>query len=298
MQKISLIKKFYIYKPQILKIMKKLKMLLVMLPILFLALFSSCTVGVDGGKEAVLIKKPWFFGHGGVYENPISSGREWVAPSTESVVFDVTPITITENFTDLITKGNNPINFAVYFKLQVISGRTPELYEKFRDKWYEQSLAPEYRAYVRDIASPYGMFELASDRIVLQEVKKNITTKAKHLIDSLKMPVKLLDVTIGAVVPSEEVLAETRKTAAEQQRKSTQDARKLAEDARGAAEKSKALADRQYKENMGMTNNEFLMLRDIEVRKEQVELIPALAIKGNVNLFIGGNSAPLSIPIK
>lgn len=278
--------------------MKKLKSLLVLLPILLVSLFSSCTVGVDGGKEAVLIKKPWFFGHGGVYPVAITSGREWVAPSTESVVFDVTPITIIEDFTDLITKGNNPINFKVYFKLQIIAGKTPILFERFRDKWYEQNLSPEYRAYVRDIASPYGMFELASDRIILQDVKKSITTKAKHLIDSLKMPVVLVDVTIGAVVPSEEVLAETRKTAAEQQRKSTQDARKLAEDARGAAEKSKALADRQYKDNMGMSNHEFLILRDIEVRKEQVELIPALAVKGSVNLFIGGNNSPLSIPMK
>ena len=51
----------------------------------FIAMFSIAVVAMmgmtschgvapDADEEAVLIEKPWFFGHGGVQQNPVESG--------------------------------------------------------------------------------------------------------------------------------------------------------------------------------------------------------------------------------
>ena len=50
--------------------------------LLFLSAISCTRVAPDAGHEAVLIQKPWFFGHGGVLPEPVPSGATWVAWST------------------------------------------------------------------------------------------------------------------------------------------------------------------------------------------------------------------------
>lgn len=37
----------------------------------------------DPGQEAVKVRKPWIFGHGGVDRTPVKTGMSWVAPSTD-----------------------------------------------------------------------------------------------------------------------------------------------------------------------------------------------------------------------
>src|SRR5262245_47158891 len=39
----------------------------------------------DAGHEVVLIKKPWFFGHGGVVEQPVKTGRTFTAITTDGI---------------------------------------------------------------------------------------------------------------------------------------------------------------------------------------------------------------------
>ena len=46
--------------------------------LLGIVLLSSChKVAPNAGEEAVLIEKPWFFGHGGVVDEPVSTGLTW-----------------------------------------------------------------------------------------------------------------------------------------------------------------------------------------------------------------------------
>ena len=41
-------------------------------------MLTSChCVRPNADEEAVLIKKPWFFGHGGVDNDPVTTGCEW-----------------------------------------------------------------------------------------------------------------------------------------------------------------------------------------------------------------------------
>ena len=57
------------------------------------ATLTSCHgVMPDADEEAVLIKKPWFFGHGGVEEEPVTTGNTWCCWSTSSEYFKIIPI--------------------------------------------------------------------------------------------------------------------------------------------------------------------------------------------------------------
>ena len=268
------------------------------LALLFVAssmlLYSCSGVSPSGDEESVLIKKPWIFGHGGVDMEPVRSGQEWVAITTDHVTFKVTPETYTEKFDNLMTADNTPVDFSVYVKLQIQTGKTPILYKGFGPKWYENSLAPTIRTFVRDKNSSYHMFELTSKREIVTSIEEDLFKKIENYMKSLKgtngepIPVTLHQVSIGAITPPKDVLEETSKTAAQNQNTLTQSARAASELSRKQAEINKALADKAYMEEMHMSVDQFLELRKIDVEKEKVELV-----RGNQNAtVILGNVTP------
>lgn len=70
------IKKIIIYILTILNIMRKFYAILAVM--LAAVSFTSCDLcTVDGGEEGVFIKQPWFFGEGGVVEEPLTKGSAW-----------------------------------------------------------------------------------------------------------------------------------------------------------------------------------------------------------------------------
>ena len=193
-----------------------------------IASLTRCSgISPSGDEEAVLIEKPWIFGHGGVDETPVSSGNEWVAISTDAIKFKITPAKYTEEFDNLMTSDNNPVTFSVYITLQAQKGKTPILYKGWGDKWYENSLQAQIRTMVRDKASPFKMFDLTTKR---------------------------------------------SKTAAQNQAKLTQDARIAVEQSRKKADVEKANADIAYMETMHFTPDQYLRLRELEIRKETIEI--------------------------
>lgn len=267
---------------------------------LFLVVFATMSltscyqVKPDPGKESVLVYKPYIFGHGGVDKTPISTGATWCVWTTDEKTFDITPVTITEEFNNMIPSDNTPVSFSAYLKVQLISGRTPELYEKFGENWYVHSLQARFRTMVRDKACAYKMFDLASKREISAKLETEIFDDISKFTTKLGIPVIIHSVTIGAITPPTEVLNETKNTAAQNQSILTQDARANAELSRKQAEINKAIADKAYMKEMGMSVNEYLHLRQLEIEKEKVELI-----KDNKNAtVIFGQSVPLSYPVK
>jgi len=272
--------------------MKKLtKLFLVLLTGI---LFTNChRVSPNGGTESVLMEQPVFFGKGGVDPNPVASGSIWVAASTKEINFTITPQTFTEEFKDMIPADITPVSFNAYIKLEVISGKTPVLYKNFGENWYAQSLQSTFRTMVRDKSCVYKMFDLASKRDISAKLEKEIYNDISEYAKKLKLPVKILQVSIGAITPPQEVLSETKLTAAQNQSVLTQNARKTSEDARKAAEEAKAVADVAYKNKFGMSTPEYLELRHIEIEKEKVELVRdnknATIIFGIPNAVINAN---------
>jgi regulator of protease activity HflC (stomatin/prohibitin superfamily) len=189
----------------------------------------------------------------------------------------------------MISKDNTPVVFHSYLKLQIIKGETPILYKNFGVNWYVNSVQPTFRAIVRDKACQYKMFELAGNREVLKEIETYVTDTVKSYIKNLGLPVTVLQVTNGACTPPPEVLEETRRTASQNQSSLTQIARAKSELERKQAEINKAIADNAYRSQMGMTIDQYLHLRALEIEKEKVELVKE---KQNVSIIMGQGIVP------
>lgn len=263
--------------------------------LLCISTLTSCyQVQPNAGQESVLVYQPFFFGHGGVDEQAISTGSIWAVATTAHKEFSITPQTITEDFVNMIPSDNTPVSFSAYLKVQVQKGNSPILYKNFGEKWYEHSLQASFRTMVRDKASAFKMFDLASKREISSQLERDIFKDISEYAKKLNLPVDILQVSIGAITPPEQVLTETKLTAAQNQSILTQGARKMAEDSRKDAERSKAIADKAYQNEMSMTVDQYLHLRQLEIEKEKVELI-----KDNKNVsIIFGNGVIPSFPIK
>lgn len=275
--------------------MKKISVSIVIVAALLL--MSSCyRVKPDAGVESVLVYKPFIFGHGGVDDTPISTGATWCVFTTDHKEFPITPITITEDFENMIPSDNTPVSFSVYLKCQIRKGQTPQLYKNFGADWYINNLQASFRTMVRDKASAFKMFDLASKREISSQLEKDIFRDIMAYSKKINLPVDIMQVSIGAVTPPEQVLTETKNTAAQNQSILTQKARADAELSRKQAEINKAIADMAYQTQMKMTISEYLHLRQLEIEKEKVELI-----KDNKNvsiIFGGGNGLPITYPVK
>jgi regulator of protease activity HflC (stomatin/prohibitin superfamily) len=258
----------------------------IFISIIFLLAFSGCyRVQPNPGEESVLVYKPFIFGHGGVDENPVSTGAQWCVFTTEHKEFPITPITITEDFTNMIPSDNTPVSFSAYLKCQIRQGETPLLYKNFGADWYEHNLQASFRTMVRDMASAFKMFDLASKREISSQLEKDIYKDISEYARKIHLPVDIMQVSIGAVTPPEQVLTETKNTAAQNQSILTQKARADAELSRKQAEINKAIADMAYQTQMKMTISEYLHLRQLEIEKEKVELIKD---NKNVSIIFGG----------
>src|SRR5436190_684342 len=247
---------------------------IVLIVVVLLVSMTGCyRVKPDPGEESVLVYKPFVFGHGGVDPKPVSTGAEWCVFTTEHKEFPITPITLTEDFTNMIPSDNTPVSFSAYLKCQIRKGETPRLYSDFGADWYAHNLQASFRTMVRDKASAFKMFELASKREISSKLEKDIFTDISVYAKKIGLPVDIMQVSIGAVTPPEQVLTETKNTAAQNQSILTQKARADAELSRKEAEINKAIADMAYQNQMKMTIAEYLHLRQLEIETEKVELI-------------------------
>lgn len=257
---------------------------------------TSCyRVKPDAGEESVLVKKPMFFGHGGVEPEPISTGATWCVWTTDHKEFSITPKTISEHFQDMIPSDQTPVSFDAYIKVQIISGKTPDLYSKFGENWYSNNMRATFRTLVRDYASEYTMYELSSKRKITSLLEKKIHKDMVAYVKRIKLPIRVIQVSIGSITPPRQVLDETKSTSAQNQSILTQKARAKAEMARMDAEVQKAIADKAYQNQMNMTIDEYLRLRQLEIEKEKVELIKD---NKNTTIIFGGANNPVALPIK
>jgi hypothetical protein len=237
---------------------------------------SGCLlVAVDAGHEGVLVEKPFFFGHGGVDAVPATTGRVLVAFTTEVVDVDVRPVQYSEHF-DIISAENAPVSFDAFFIANVIEGRSPELVARFGPHWYVNNVKEAFRTFVRDEVQKYPLFELTTKpgtRIKLQDtIAQEVQTK---VLDKKSIPVRLNRIVIGSIMPPKGVLEQTAQTIIQEQRKITMVEFEKAEQAREKAEKQRGIADRAYREHLGLTAPEFVDLRRIEVQKEIVQHAPS-----------------------
>ncbi|MEK6618913.1 MAG: SPFH domain-containing protein [Nitrospirota bacterium] len=249
-------------------------------------------IGVEAGHEGVLVAKPFFFGHGGVDPVPAPTGRVAVALTTEMISVDVRPLQYSEHF-DIISAENAPVSFDAFLIANVIEGRSPELVARYGPNWYLNNVKEAFRTFVREEVQKYPLFELTTKpatRARLQEaVEQEVRTK---LIEKQSIPVRLNRVVIGSILPPKGVLEQTAQTIIQEQRKITMIEFEKAEESRSKAEKQRGIADRAYREHLGLTAPEFVDLRRIEVQKEIVSHAP----NSNLTIIMGMEKIGINLP--
>jgi regulator of protease activity HflC (stomatin/prohibitin superfamily) len=266
--------------------MKKMKNLLGVLIVLIASLsFTSCSqVGVDEGTRTLCVKRPYIFGSDGV--EILTPGRHVMAWTSDDIPVSVRPKKYKESFDNLNTKDNNPVDFDIYFNLQVISTKVDTLYSKFGvgsdangvEVWYVNNLQNKLRNIVRDKCKAYEMNPLTNSTTVSKEVIEYVKSEGNKYIKSIGIPVILLDVSMGKVNPPAPVLAEREKTAKAKQAEKTifqdnknKDLRNQQliknEIARKDMETKRALADKAYKNTMNLTTTQYITILQLENQK-------------------------------
>ncbi len=234
-------------------------------------MFGCSRATVDGGEEVVFVKQPMFFGYEGVVDTPLKDGASWRVFTTKAISYDVKPIQYKQKFVDLTASDNVAIDFDTYLILKIADGKSPLLHSKFGIQWYKNNIHDKYREIVRNTARAKSSIELRTNPSVIESAQEQMIDLIREHLESEKIPVRALRLTIGKVVPPQEVLDESANTAAQKQRKQSQDARKLAEDARAYAEKSKALADKAFANEFKMTTEQFLRNKELDIMQLAIE---------------------------
>ena len=257
-----------------------------------IGLTSVGCVAIDAGHEGVLVEQPFFFGHGGVDPVPSKTGRVIVAPTTKVIPVDIRPIQYSEHF-DIISAENAPVSFDAFLIANVIEGRSPELISKYGPNWYQNNVKEAFRTFVREEVQKYPLFQLTTEptiRAKLQDaIARDVQTK---LIEKQGIPVRLNRVVVGSILPPKGVVEQTTQTIIQKQRTITMGEFQKAEEEREKAEKQRGIADRAYRESLGLTALEFVDLRRIEVQKEIVQHSPT-ALTVIMGLERGGINIPV-----
>jgi len=259
-------------------------------------LATACnTATPDPGQEAVLVRKPWVFGHGGVDNTPVKTGMTWVAPSTQVWYVVVQPQQYQEHFDDLFSKDGTPLDFDASVRLQITD--SVKIVEKFgaygdaaTPAWYVHNLQQPFRTAVRQAVRNHSMNELVVSSASVDQVDKEVADILRGVISEKGIPVELKDLTIGKANPPDAIKTARTDTAAQEQRVNTEKQRKLAEDQRREAEASRAAADNAYREAMRLTPDQFLQLEQIKALRE--------VCSGGKCTFIGNGGAVATIPVK
>lgn len=220
----------------------------------------------DAGHEAVLVEKPMMFGHGGINPSPVRAGRTYVMWTTQVVDVNMQPMQEVIHFNDLMSSDGVPLDFDVAIRLQV--KESVPLIEVFGPNWYENNLKAEVANRVRQEVRKYGMNETAISTDAVDKIDRNVTLEVSTYLESAKLPIKLIQVTVGKANPPDSIKDQRIETAAQQQRALAEAQRKLAEDARKFAEQSRANADNAYRNMMQLSPNQFLSLEAIKMQEK------------------------------
>ena len=112
------------------------------------------------------------------------------------------------------------------------------------------------------------MTEMMSDPNVAQQVDDQVTNKIRELVKEQKLPIEIMNISLGRAKPNDDVLVQMNKTAAEQQRERTMIAATAAEKQREQEQKAKAAADNAYRNAMAMSPEQFIQLEYIRRMSE------------------------------
>jgi regulator of protease activity HflC (stomatin/prohibitin superfamily) len=247
-------------------------------------LLTGCnTYAPDAGHEVVLVEKPYFFGHGGVNPEPVRTGRTFTAITTDGVDVSMQPRRFEANLPDTMTSDGVPISFHAIVTLQVVN--SVELVKSFGPNWYENNIEQPFGQFVRQAVRKRGMNETAISSTALDSIDAEIRDNLNQFIKDKQIPVRLITMTVGRANPPDAIKNQRVETAAQEQRVQTEKQIKLAEDQRKAAEESRAAADNAYRQAIGLSPEQYVQLKRIEMELK-------VCSEGRCTFIENGNAVP------
>lgn len=238
-----------------------MKHILVAFVALFLSACSSYTP--DAGYEVVLVKKPWFFGHGGVVDTSVKTGRTYAALSTDGIYVYMQPKKFDTEMHDTMTSDGVPISFHAIVVLQVTD--SVALIRNFGPNWYVNNLEEPFKTMVRQAVRKRGMNETAISTTALDAIDSEIHDTLIDFIKEKGLPVRLVTMTVGRANPPDAIKNQRIETAAQEQRIQTEIQIKNAETQRKAAEEARAAADNAYRQAIGLSPEQYVQLKRVEM---------------------------------
>ena len=257
-------------------------------------LSAACmTVKPDAGHEGVLIRKPLFFGSGGVVPTPVHTGLKYVAWTTDAVIVNMQPARVDAVFDDLMTSDGVPIDFHA-----VVSYRVTDSVKLVRDfgadftetggpGFWVRNLDQPFRTAVRDAVKKRGMNEMAIVATAAEEVDREVTQHLLQIVKETGVPIQIMDVTLGRANPPDAIKSQRVATAEQEQRVNTERQRKLAEDQRKDAETARAAADNAYRQSMQLSPDQFLRLESIKMQRD------VCGRQGACTFLLGSGATPV-----
>jgi len=248
-----------------------------------LALAGCSSYAPDAGHEIVLVEKPLIFGHGGINSEPVKTGRTFAAITTEGIDVEMRPQRFEASLPDTMTSDGVPITFHAIVTLQVVDSVT--LIKNFGQNWYVNNLEQPFGQFVRQAVRKRGMNETAISTTALDAIDAEIRDNLVAFIREKELPVKLVTMTVGRANPPDAIKNQRIETAAQEQRVQTEKQIKLAEDQRKAAEEARAAADNAYRQALGLSPEQYVQLKRIEMER-------AVCGEGKCTFIDNGSAVP------
>jgi len=244
--------------------MKKIILGVIMILLSIYIIVIQKTV-VEPDMEAIVIKKPWFYGEKGVEPNPIYTSTIWHVKSTDVKLFSLKPFIIKESFKNILTQENITISFDVNLTFRYRRGQTKLLVEKYgTDKeWYKNMLLAPMSNSVAIYIKKIKFDAIFYNRDEVKNLKEEIQFGIDTFLKEHKIPVEIIDLNILNITPPKEILDNAIKE------KSLQQKVKI-EKLKQKAKELSANTDRAYMLKMGMTPREYLQLKKIELEDRKL----------------------------
>lgn len=231
--------------------------------------FGFHTISANPGEEIVLVDKPYIWGEGGVRAEALKEGRGWYFSSTDGIPVSIVPNSTSVSFNDFTSKDNILLDFESTVQTRIINSTL--LVDKFGADWFNNNVRAQYTALVRNKVKDYNMSEMMSNNNVSKEIDSYLTKEIRNLVKENKIPIEVISISLGRAKPNPEVLQQINKTAAEQQRYKTLEAAIHSEGKREEEQKAKAKADNAYRENLGLTPEQYVDLEKSKMFSEACE---------------------------
>lgn len=236
-------------------------------------LWACSSIAPDAGQEGVIVRKPYFFGSGGVDPTPVKTGLKWVAPSTSGIYVDMRPKQQEFSFDDLFTADGVPLDFHATVQYRILD--SVKLVRDFGADdgphgmgFFVRTLAQPFRTLVRDAVKKHGLNEMAINVTAAESVDNEVTTRFSEVVAKAGVPIEVMGITLGRASPPDAIKHQRVATAEQEQRQKTEQQAKLAEDQRRFHEESRAAADNAYREAMRLSPEQYLQLQQINMLRD------------------------------